>query len=601
MKFVPSKDTLHFFVLDEVSVLPALLFLALSRKVCIIDAQARLRVLDAPLKRFMAFLWRCFPGSRTENILPDMPWYEGEPAGAAFDNVHKTIENALHAALPTLAATHRLGEYSYPMKKAVSDYTAAVIPVLSIIEWFEDAYPGQAFAVHGAPPHLGRIYEMYLGRDLPNADTLRIPSTRLVNALNVLTLIASIVIWLAQRTRPYFRSRRSYFVGLDTVSGRDERTFIDQVLDGNAEKALVVYRTPAVKKVYSDTFTGVPQCVLGDTRVSLSDTLYLAFRSARDAVGLWLSHGGDEPQLFQRYCLLAAKRSIFGAFFRCFPVTWFWGRDDYSLDHIIRNQELRKLGGKSIGMLHGFPSDTYRRQWQEIDFDVFYTFDTMLYEKFHKDAWSAHMRVGPINNFNLTAERKKKAYGPRPLDIVFFPVVHRYSDYLLEEVFKIARHFPKRIVYVKMKGGRPEANMKNFRLLMATAPANVRDVATEDSPYDLMLDATYILNCGSTLALEALQFRSISLVFDAEPGFKYFFYRNVPGLTVSNAEDVIARIEAYEEGGEKYPFEDYISMLGLNEEDFYLTVRRDLGIEDGVVKTPLKHDEESGLLASTGT
>jgi hypothetical protein len=581
MKFMPSKDTLHFFILDEISLFQAFLFLALSRRVCIIDAQARLRVLDKLLKRFMAFLWRRFPGSKPENALPDMPWYEGDPAGNSIDNFHKAIEDALHAALPALAPAHRLGEYAYPMKKAVTDYTGAVTPVLAIIEWFEGAHPVQAFAVHGASPHLGRIYEMYFGRHPSFTRTQRTPSARVVNVVNVLTLIAGIVVWLAQRTRPGFRPKRSYFIGLDLVSGRNhELTLIDQVLDGKAEKALIVYRTPALKKEFSERFIGVPQCVLSDTKVSVSDALYLVTCSVRDAVGLWFSHGGVEAQLFQRYCFLAVKRSIFSAFLRCFPVTWFWGRDDYSLDHIIRNQELRKLGGKSIGMNHAVNRDTYQHQWREIDFDVFYTFDSMTYEKFHKDSWPAHMRVRSINSDNLTAERKKKACGPRPQDIVYFPVVHRYSDYLLGEVFKIARHFPERIVYVKMKAGRPEANMKDFRRLMATAPDNVRDIEPLDSSYDLMLDATYILNCGSTLAVEALQFRSISLVFDVEPRFRYFFYRNVPGMIVKSAEDVIAKIEAHEEGSEKYPFEDYVSMLGLNEEDFYLTVRRDLGIED---------------------
>ena len=82
-----------------------------------------------------------------------------------------------------------------------------------------------------------------------------------------------------------------------------------------------------------------------------------------------------EPAHFYGIIALPFRRIILRGFFNKFRPAYFWGRDDYNVEHIIRRQEMHRYGGISLGINHGFPSyANLFPQWRYISFDRYYTF-----------------------------------------------------------------------------------------------------------------------------------------------------------------------------------------------------------------------------------
>jgi hypothetical protein len=522
------------------------------------------------LDRLVAWMERkhfIFP---LEELSPDLPWMEGWPGRGVFNDIHHRVEPALREEFD-VCACESLNHLSYAMRKAISDYTSSITRVLLVVEWLEKSQV-TGWKLIAAPAHYHWVYSQYfygIPRDRPAAGIIP-------HVINMYVALANLLIgysWIVRRLRPTVKAEQ-YLIAVDAVSNVER----DLLLGANVEPsaALVVHRNSRTAAALGEAFKGYKTCLPRDARVEFRTGARILFSLTRDIVLLWLHYAKRDPALFGRFVMLAVKRAMFSAFFSRYQPRFFWCRDDYSMDHIVRNVELRRIGGRSIGVAHGLPIDTYNANWREIDCDIYYGFGSHLYENFYKDVWPSHMAVKAVGSLRLTPQLRARMSADRPKDIVFFPIVHPAAGQILDEVFEIARVLNDRRVYIKFKPNRAATDIAEFEAAKNRAPANVEFIDPAFSPYELLLRTSYCIASGSTLAAESVQFGAKTFVFDIGNAFENFYFRNFAELTVRNAREVVARIHAIESGERDYDFSSLQSFVHQSKTDIYEVVKRDI-------------------------
>ncbi|TAN58593.1 MAG: hypothetical protein EPN26_01420 [Rhodospirillales bacterium] len=558
---------IRLFVFSEAS-LPGLLWqAAMGQRPVSAGVLPLLRPLHGLLVRLEAWMLRKRLVQSLAEAFPDMPWIEGTPGRGYYNDIHHRIEVELHRHFDGGS-----GDLAYAFKKATTDAVQAVVPLPLACEWLAANRERGTWRLEGAPTFLHDVACMYYGQvpDWP-VRILRLP-VKPVNFLNALLVWAGVSLWLLLRTRLKVETLK-FCLAVDRMSPLDDQV-LSRVLDDPRE-ALVIDRLGSLAAAQG-VRGGWQKARLCDARLQLSDLPGILSDLTTAIWGLWRKDGEIDPLLFGRRAALSGKQIMFRAFFRRFKPSFFWGRDDYSLEHVVRNIELKKIGGRSLGINHGLAMNTFAPQWREIMFDIYYVYGRHMYETYQKDAWWQGMTVRPIGNLHCPHDERRGDRAQKR-DIGYFAMSGPYFEFLLREVFKVARHFSGRTVHVRMKPGRERHFMDLFERLMQEAPANVRN-HQEPDPYGLLTEIGYALTSGSTLTAEALQFGATTFCFDVDPSLECFYYRDFPGLTVPDAATVIRRIEDIESGHEKYDFMAYDGLISMSAGDPFDVIRQDIGL-----------------------
>jgi len=559
--------SLEFLVLSETTAAHLLWAGWRGRPACIAAVLPYLRASTGILERLAAWAIRRGWARPIDDALPVHDRYPGD---SLFLPLHPELETKLHQLLRVDRPNAVECEYAYALRKALSDYTQVNLLLLGIISWAARHWPEGGWRLRGAPRHLDRLRAWHGGDSVSRAP-IKSLGLRLVNLGNSIVTVAGVLFWLLLRTRLKVTPQR-YRLAIDRISPID-LVVARSVIDDPREVLIVERSRTAAAAV--DATRSFRSCVKEDARLTPKALIILGSVLVRDVALLYRRYGALDGGLFGRFAALAGKRAMFAAFFSRFQPDVFWCRDDYSMDHIIRSQELRKIGSRSLGISHGLPINTYISQWREIDFDVYYVYGRHLYEHFYRGAWPSTMLVKPVGNIQFTRTLRAACAKPRGNDIAFFAIVTPRFDFVMEQIMKIARRFSDRTVHIRMKGNRDAHYRERFAYWMSQMPTNVSD-NTDPDPYTLMSRVAYALTPGSTTGAEALQFGAKGFVFDVEPSYRWFYYRNFPGLTVRDADEVIQRIEAIESGAESYDFSRYDELIEMSGQDIFEIIRADI-------------------------
>ncbi len=552
--------------------LPRLAFLILTgRRPCVSGVVPAIHMMDGPLGKLVRVLKARNLVQTMDQAFPDMPVLEGMPGRGYYNDLHQAIETRLHASVGLKNSEGRLAAYSYAGRKAASDSFCKVIPHVLAAEWLRDHRPETPF--YGKPPFQRIVERLFFDQEktVSSRRWAFLPG----NLLNACVALAWLFVWLVQRMRLRVPVE-TYALGAERLNEADE-FLIDKALPDISVLIVARHKVSPQKDGRRPTIAGRPVVSLKDARVTPFAAVVLFGRACVDLAAFVTREGGADHLMFSRYCNLAAKRAMFAAFFRRFHVQAFWGRDDYSLDHVVRYQELRRIGGKAFGISHGIPINTYIPQWREIDFDVYYVFGRYLYDHYYRDAWAPGMTVKAVGTPHLTTERRKRLAGPRQADIIYFVMAATQLDKIVHEVWRVAAAFPDRQLWIKPKPNRDGSHVDQLNKLIADAPANVA-VFDEAIPYEKMLTAGYAITSGSTLSAECLQFGMKTFVLDCDPEMRQMYYRQFPDLTVPDGDTIISRIKDIEAGREIYDFKKYDQLIDMSGGDFYQVVRDDLGL-----------------------
>ena len=282
------------------------------------------------------------------------------------------------------------------------------------------------------------------------------------------------------------------------------------------------------------------------------------------------------------YSIITAphKRANIICFLGKYNIKRFWGRDDYSEEHILRYQELKINGGVSFGISHGFPAITIvYSAWRYIYFDYYYVLGKSVFEKEYKQTWLKGLTLRPITSFAFSEEDIASFGRQTKSDIVVLTSMAINHEGMIRFVRDIAREFDDRKVLVQMKGNLKETEgARNFEHRCTEDSNNVEFVVCDMK--SLLMENRYIVSDVSTSAIEAMQARCITFIADVISEQKETYFRCFPRICLREGREFVDWIKDIEAEIRGYPFDDISRLADLRGEVFYKTVLKDMSQED---------------------
>lgn len=408
-------------------------------------------------------------------------------------------------------------------------------------------------------------------------DTCRL-AERLLGGVIFLLACLRCWAWIVAHIRLSVPSPRPFFLASDYLGG-DRDLLLWRELCDDTSQTLVVFREKATIGDYGGMVTGWPQAMPTDGVFSLKDGLRILAEAARDYWRLYRGACALPPDMVRSLMTIPWKRAVYRAFFNRYRPRFYWGRDDYNVDHILRSQELRAVGGVSIGIMHGLPNIvTVSHQIRYVDFDVYYTHGTALYQERYKSRWPHGMTVRPVGSVGLSRDELAALAQPVPLDVAFILGPSFHQDQVIQAVGDLARAFPDRTIWINTKTSyRSRGSFgQAFQSILDLNLPNIREF--QGRTYDLFYRTTYWISESSTLVAEAVQFGRVGLCIDPDARFKYLFYRRYPWLMVRDGADLVQRIHDLESGQAVYPRAQAHDMIRMDGLDCWDIIRADLGL-----------------------
>lgn len=503
-----------------------------------------------------------------------LPWCEGWPGRGMYTDAYARIEAELHDALKPCGSPSRLEPYAYALRKAVSWHGDRMARLLMLVEWL-DAHPERDWRLIGVPSDFIAAHDWYHARSVRVALRPARPWSRMINTVNGLALLFWGMIWLAVRVRR--QVELTDFTLLADGRAPYDVALIPRLVN-RPEELAIYHRNAALAHEGTGRWAAYRSFRKEDGRVTLAGLVQGLAEMMLDGFAVWRGWRDRHPALFAMGFAQVVKRQMFRALFNRVRPRFYWARDDYSVDHVVRSQELRRVGGRSLGVNHGLPTATIHHAWREVDFDVYFTFGRHLHQSTYRDSWAPHMKVVPAGNPRLQPShlRAIAEHGrSRSKDVVFFATVSGHDGDMVREVFELARRLPDRRVLFKMKPARRPREIAEYqRLLRDEAPANVASI--EGDAYALMEGHRYVVGGGTTAVAEALQFGCMSFAIDVFPEIANFYYRNFPELCFAGGAAVAEVILAIESGRAAYPFERLGSLIVLPPVDVCDIIRAEM-------------------------
>ena len=344
-----ARDAIRqLFVLNECTLIPVIARALSGKRPVVLFVDARIRLLTGLLIRIFNFLEKRKKISGLEVFGDTAPWPSRFPLeknlthGAIAD-----VEGAIQDDILRDIRGAQAGFYLYPMKKAVTEYSEKIKDLFLVFSWLEETQGHEGWVLHGAPRHFDAIHWKKKGRPPGVAQHRCLLPTAFFNTLNLISLTLAGLGWLAARIRFRPGAARVIRLAVDRISALDNYIFTT-VIDDPAE-LVIVDRSKKTARGFAADKSDYETRLVGDTRISLFDFFHLGANLLSDSAWIWCSTRTSDPALFGRFVTIAAKRAMYKAFFKRFRPRFYWGRDDYSLEHVIRNRELRTINGTSLG------------------------------------------------------------------------------------------------------------------------------------------------------------------------------------------------------------------------------------------------------------
>jgi len=256
----------------------------------------------------------------------------------------------------------------------------------------------------------------------------------------------------------------------------------------------------------------------------------------------------------------------------------FYGRDDYNVEHIFRSRAIRAQGGRSLGISHGtsyFP--LVEPVWRYIDFDVYYVFGRDIIEKYYRSKWPTGVEIKAVGTLVMTRDMLPRIGGQYSPDIVVYMKPWLDGAGFLADVFTLARAFPDRTVYIKVK---PNSEYKfsasSFEDDLEARPKNI--VPTVEDSYELSLKHRYSVQGASTMVFESIQLGQVVFCLDHYAEDMPYQYREYPELNHRSIDAIIERIRGIEAGTWTYPRDAYKGLVDVEGDNLFEIIRADIGL-----------------------
>lgn len=495
--------------------------------------------------------------------------YHAEQAGFA-EMVFPWIERRFD-----FGSSDRLGIYGYAYKKACHKYATRRGNLVYALAGLRHALTAQK-GLPGADSDLAALYREAFRQDPPEL-CARHGSTDALFAFGALALtlvggVAAVLGRIRLRVIP-----RPCFLAVDRLFDLRDGKVIDEVRaagrmvlyvarGGNVRQELIAHGTPDGLIVDRGSGCFSP---LGAFRVLLD---FLA-DWVRIASVAWRMH----PRLAFELSSLAYQRVIIRADLNSYPCQFFYARDEYNTEHILRTVELRRAGSISLGLMHGTPilgRDAFA--WTYVSFDCFFVSGNWITGEFGRH-WPADLRVRAVGCFGLTREmlRDLPPLNERPDAIMAFISWVPNLTLVEEMIDRVCVEFPDRTVWLKFKAAWREQAVLSAMRRRLMRHSNARD--TQELSLTLMARSRCAITTPSTVVSEALQTGLPVFCIDDGSWGRRLVYRRF-SLVVATAQDLIKRIRDLDSDARTYDFAALTPIASSNSLNFDDSLLEELGL-----------------------
>ncbi|MBF0353776.1 MAG: hypothetical protein HQL43_00875 [Alphaproteobacteria bacterium] len=466
-------------------------------------------------------------------------------------------------------AERRLGEDARPFRHLACIYISTRYSIMQILHHISQNDSG---CVVGLEPETAALYQAYYGQalSLPTRDAVRL--TVLINTLLWLAFTVAGLLWLLARLGRTAEAQ-TWHLGCDFAADPRDVDLWKKAMGNRASEVLILLRNRAQEIDARRLLPPFAWTNLDQSQISLAHAPGLVLLLLRRATALLPRLTSLPPTLFYMLAALPWRRVQTRALLLINHFTYFWGRDDYNVEHILRNQELRKMGGQSIGINHGIDvCSLVSPQWRHIDFDTYFVFGRHHYQKYCKAAWPAKMQVIPVGSFGRQIPKDMRCDSQ---DIMVLVSIDPANARIVQTILALSAAFPMRRILVKLKHRREQVITQIVEPL-ADAPSNV--VLTDGDFYELLKEVRYVFGTATTAVAEAIQYGKFSFALDYYEAEQPFLYRDFPDMIVDSAETAINRIRGIEDGRWRYPRERFAELIELDPEPFIDAFSRAIGL-----------------------
>jgi len=578
---------IYLFVITELSVLRLFWAALLGREILILDIDPLLPRAKSILHRFVAAIVGAGRAAWAIDTMDDLRRVKDVPGRSVLYDVFGQIEPWQNDYFGFVDLETTIGDYAMACKLAVTNYFREKHVSLLVLRRLFGDQPDRQYRYIGIPADTLAAAERFCGKALPCQPAWN--PARLVNLGLAMAVGMASLWWIVRRTRLGKVEAQPFFFAADFIGDDRDMLLYREIADGGP--LLMVKRGVGKTSPLLAELDGYTVCDLEDGHFRLGDLFPALAMVLRDEWHFYRCFNAFHPALFWRLAKLPYKRLLYRGLFTRFRPKFFWGRDPYNEDHIIRRHELNKVGGKSYGVNTGYLTwAIHFPAWRYISFDRFYVFGRGKYKKYYGDTWAKDMEIVPAGSFTAERHHYAKRFDPRPPDIAVFASVFVGEPELTVLVRDLAAAFPDRRIILQVK-----VNFQNVPETQAFIDGCRKGLAnveySSDSVYDIFFQARYGFSDPSSVVVEAMQFGMVSFAFDLPHVQATNVNREYPGLTVETPEEAIQRIRSIEQGTWRYPIEDFQDVVDLSGMVFFDRVRRDMGLAVKEESVPLLENQ----------
>ena len=565
-----------FVFLNEITLLRVLFLVVQKRPFYLLGCNPVFPAFKGQLERIARWLYRSGrAGDAIEEHLSHLNPFRVYDRRFFFHEAFKRIE-PWQDDYYDLSTSNGLPEpYGYAYKLVVTNYNFRRLFEIYSLKGLADEFDGGEYQVFGAPLDTLEMCDAYFN-DVYAAKIHRpiSPPRLIINSVISLFLCLWVSAWLFSRARLKVVSK-SYFFAADNLGDYRDMILYDQMREGGP--VLIVHRTELPEERLNYDEAAFDATTLSRGRVPIKKLWSCLALSIVDAWQIWRKCSHLIPSLYYPLGTMALKRLKYRLFFQTYRPKYFWGRDDYNVEHILRRDELSRIDGVSLGISHAVITNfcALIPMWRYISFDKYYTFGVPLCQPY-LDRWPSDMELRSAGMFGISREDMLEDWTSGKGILIASRVAWDEPE-LKRFVQIVADAFPDTMVSLQFKPGyltddQIQEHFEEWR-------GGRQNVIFRTEPiYDLIRETKYFISDVSTVLGEAMQLGVITFFADVID-MEYSVYREFPGLSIKTAEDMVSNIRSLETGEKIYPHEDYICRMGLDHgKNVYDFVRDDVGL-----------------------
>lgn len=486
-----------------------------------------------------------------------------------FEEVERTVPN-----------------YAYGYKHNTCNYTKKMhIPFLMAHSALKS---NEKAKVIGLPEDSVKALENYWKQSFQPAVKAQWRPVRLINFFIFVLVLGYSLAWVLSRLRPFSGPPEKIFFAADYIEDPRDMRLYQEVAEGGT--VLLVVRNATKPLESHEELNDFLRCKPTDGRFTLMGMLQAMGFVLGDGLRLFWRLGDRPTALYYQVAAMPFRKAVLRAFFNRYHPQYFWGRDDYNVEHIFRREELHRVKGVSLGKQHSYSCYTNSYpMWRYISFDKYYVFGRAVYERYLKDTWVDDMDIISVGSFGATREDYAKRLLPRPKNILVMTSALAGVQEVVDIVRGLAAAFPDKKILLQMKKGFMDGILdQKFFNDCSKGLANVSPI--HGKLYDIFTQASYAFSDPSSVIAEALEFGLSSFLIDILKEQKSCLYREFPGISVTSPEEAVERIRSIESGEWRYPREEYGELLDLSGKNYFDYIREDVGLPAKEKPTPLPGD-----------